>query len=104
MSAAPPRSGARFSPARRPLFHTTHPAPEEVLGIAGLGQMGKALSKLQEWNWNGTAGSASVCPRVDAALGAFHVLFPGEERARKGHHYFWSTRLLKPKTKAMQLR
>lgn len=36
---------------------------------------GRALTKLQEWKWNGTGGSASVCPGgVDAALGAFHVL------------------------------
>jgi len=37
VSAALPQSAARFSLTSRPLFDPTHPVPEEVLGIAGLG-------------------------------------------------------------------
>lgn len=64
---------------------------------------GRALTKLQEWKWNGTGGSASVCPGgVDAALGAFHVLFSGEKSGEA--ELLLLIKSLEQKTKAMQLR
>lgn len=64
---------------------------------------GRALPKLQEWKWNGTDGSASVClGGVDAALGAIHVLFSGEKGW--GRELLLLTRFPKQKTKTMQLR
>lgn len=76
-------SWPRFSLTGGLLLSTARPVPEDVLGMAGLGQMEKHEEKAA-----GADGSASVCPGVNAALGAFHVLFPGEEGGEEGELSF----------------
>lgn len=67
--------GRGFTLTSRPLFCGTLPRSGGSPWNRGLRRMEEPLPKLQEREWNGTDGSASVCPGgVNAALRAIHVL------------------------------
>lgn len=76
-----PPSGARFCLSGGPLFYTTHPVRKTSWGWLASGGWKSTKEKLQEQNWHGAAGPASVHPGVDATLGALHVL----SRQLRGH-------------------